>query len=302
MKNKLIVLCLIFACLTGCGEKPGDTIIDMEITPDVESQMTDDGAITNTIYANGPYGQLSLTVPDDWEYTTYDWDQKGFDCGLYGIRLCPNGKEKGYITVSYYDSFGVCGTDLTIEDIKIAGRNAEKGTYFGDKPWDYISFKDDYEGVVINCFDAEDWKDSYLESLDGILDSITFNPDECNGCASTYTSDSENNDIGVELSLEDVTPSGATVVLYQYDNEHNGICGDDFTLEKRDGDNWKSLTPVTDNYGFNDIAHLIDAGQKFTADTPWDWIYGELEPGDYRLVKTVNFDKEYTLYAEFIVR
>lgn len=83
--------------------------------------------------------------------------------------------------------------------------------------------------------------------------------------------------------------------------------GDYYLLEKyeEDIDTWISVFYLDSNIGFHDIAYLVEKGKSSTWSTDWASMYGELEPGKYRIVKEVQVYQEsgefssHTLTAEF---
>ena len=64
--------------------------------------------------------------------------------------------------------------------------------------------------------------------------------------------------------------------------------GDYFWLERRTEDGWEALEPVTDNYAFIMIAYIVEKDQPLELEVQYDWLFGKLEPGEYRIVKQVN--------------
>ena len=60
-------------------------------------------------------------------------------------------------------------------------------------------------------------------------------------------------------------------------------------------------------YGFDSIAYMIAAGERTECELDWEWLYGELPAGEYRVEKAVHdfrgtgdFD-EYTVYEHFVL-
>ena len=116
-------------------------------------------------------------------------------------------------------------------------------------------------------------------------------------------------DWGLTLSAKDVTPSGLTLVCTQSGGEPSGdiMTGEDYYLTVWKKGHWRMVMPVIENYGWNSLAHWItkDTDTEFKID--WKWLYGELEPGTYRLVKefmdfrkTADYD-EAIYWVEFVI-
>lgn len=94
-------------------------------------------------------------------------------------------------------------------------------------------------------------------------------------------------DWGLTLSVKDVSPTGLTLVCtYQGGNADGEIdCGEDYQLFVLDGETWQDVPTVIDNYAWNCLAHWIPKGQDTEFPISWEWLYGKLPAGSYRLVK-----------------
>ena len=258
----------------------------------------------------GPYGRISVSLPDGWSYEACPIDSEALINGMYGIHIYPEGETDGYIELTYIDFFGVCGTGLAKEEATIAGSPANIGTYDNHEYWDFISFKGENEGIVALTYCVGDWWGEYGNQTLDILDTLSFDKDIKEGGAYVYCAESEAGDIGLSLSLKNISSTGATLVFRIYDeNAPTGEldCGEDFTIEMQKNGKWEE-TPITieGNYGFNDIAYMLE-GDGREMDLEWKWLYGELEPGEYRIKKIVHdfrasgdYD-QYTVYAQFIL-
>ena len=47
---------------------------------------------------------------------------------------------------------------------------------------------------------------------------------------------------------------------------------------------------VDDNVGWNEPAFYVDKNHELMMEEDWSWLYGELEKGEYRLVKSAFLD------------
>lgn len=113
---------------------------------------------------------------------------------------------------------------------------------------------------------------------------------------------------GISLSVlpGSVTPSGASFRLY-HNTDAELQFGAAYTLQKLQNGEWSDLPYVIENGAFTMEAYSLPKGEPQTLAVSWGWLYGELPPGEYRLVKTVtdfrgtgDYDN-YTLAAEFTV-
>ena len=116
---------------------------------------------------------------------------------------------------------------------------------------------------------------------------------------------------GLTLSAENVTPSGMTIVFNQMNGKQTGELqtGDWYALyEEKDGE-WIEIPYKlqTLDIAWNSVAYLIPKGGSYEMEVNWEWLYGKLAPGKYRMNKEVmdfretgDFDEKiYSL--EFIV-
>ena len=126
------------------------------------------------VVQGGPYGDISITLPESWSYEAYPMDSDELMTGIYGIHFHPEGVEEGYIALVYIEFFGVCGTGLSLEHTEIAGQPVSIGTYDDHIYWDYVSFGEGYEGIVALTYRVEDWWEEYGSQALEILDSLTF--------------------------------------------------------------------------------------------------------------------------------
>lgn len=131
----------------------------------------------------------------------------------------------------------------------------------------------------------------------GCTEIIDWKPTEYNNL---------NNFDGVNMNIkeETVSSTGLTVVI-ENNSETQCIYGEDFLLEKKINEKWYQVPTIIENYGFDDIGYVLEPGEKGEWRVDWDWLYGKLDSGEYRIVKNVldfrntgNFE-EYSLAASF---
>lgn len=185
------------------------------------------------------------------------------------------------------------------------------GTYDNHNYWDFITFRDDYTGVVALTYAVENWWENYSEQVLEILNTLTFDTSVKEGGAYIYSAESEADKIGLYFTLKKISPAGATLVFHQYDEEApTGELnyGDAFALEVLKNNRWEEIPVVVDgNYGFHDVAYNIPNKDTVTQELDWTWLYGTLVPGNYRIKKEImDYRKSgdfnnYTLYAQFIL-
>lgn len=324
----LSVNLLLYGCSRTVASNP--STLDSEQTTELQSSLADDFINIEQTKADtipdeseaaeilkhtpveqgGPYGKISLSIPDGWHYETCPTDSENLTNGLYGIRFYPEDATEGYIDLFYIDFFGVCGTGLSEETVTIAGNLANIGTYDNHTYWDFISFQNSYSGIVALTYNVESWWDSYSGQVMDILNTLSYDTSKKEGGAYIRSSESEADKIGLLFELKQITPTGATLVFHQYDEKTpTGELeyGDAFVLEALKNDKWEEVPAALSEYGFNAVAHTIPSRDSFEQKLNWEWLYGTLEPGSYRIKKEImdfrasgDFDS-YTVYAQFIL-
>ena len=116
------------------------------------------------------------------------------------------------------------------------------------------------------------------------------------GCAreSAYQSTGAEN---VTMTISAVTPTGATVTI-QDSNEEPFVYGEWFQIEREKDGVWYEVKTKISNYGFNEIGWLTDESGELTMDVNWEWLYGKLPAGHYRILKQAGTE---IIGAEFTV-
>lgn len=118
-----------------------------------------------------------------------------------------------------------------------------------------------------------------------------------------------NNLDGVTMIVKEGTVSSTGLtVIFENNSDKQCIYGEYFLLEKKIGGKWYQVPVTLDgNYGFNDIGYDLDSSDVSEWTVDWDWLYGSLDTGAYRIVKDIldfkkagDFDKYY-LTAEFTI-
>lgn len=120
--------------------------------------------------------------------------------------------------------------------------------------------------------------------------------------------DAVNNFDGVSMTVkEDSVSSVELTVIFENNSDKQGVYGEDFLLEKEIKGDWYQVPTIIDDYGFNEIGYELPPSKidEFTID--WDWLYGSLDTGKYRVVKKIldfrstgDYD-EYYLAAQFTI-
>lgn len=108
----------------------------------------------------------------------------------------------------------------------------------------------------------------------------------------------------IQIKDGTASPSGATITLKNVmDTEYT--YGESYILQRKADNGWTDVEPVIESYGFNDIGYTLPpmGSEEITVD--WEWLYGKLSAGDYRIVKEALFVRspgdydKFPLYAAF---
>lgn len=144
----------------------------------------------------------------------------------------------------------------------------------------------------------------YGDQVMQILDMLQYDASEQSGAIGVYDEDASNDTIGAQALVRKVSKTAATVEFMRYDPQFEGkyMTGEYFSIEKKNGNQWEALD-AKDDVAFEDIGILIPQEDGVSHEFDWTDLYGELEPGDYRInVKVWVGDKQYTLSPHFLVR
>lgn len=116
---------------------------------------------------------------------------------------------------------------------------------------------------------------------------------------------------GVSLEAQNVTATGLTIVCHQSggDDVFELSTGSYYVIHKLGKHGWKDVKYVRPkrNLSWTLEAWLIPSESSTAWDVNWEWLYGKLPAGQYRIGKEISnfrgtgdFEKE-LIYAEFII-
>lgn len=121
----------------------------------------------------------------------------------------------------------------------------------------------------------------------------------------------EPDDWGLSLSVKNVTPTGATLVISQSGGNPSGELqyGPAYKIQSLNGDTWEDVPYVTEgDVEWTEEVYMVEMDTDFEIVLSWDWLYGNLPDGQYRIVKQFmdfrssgNYDKE-NYYANFEIK
>jgi hypothetical protein len=140
-----------------------------------------------------------------------------------------------------------------------------------------------------------------------ILAGCGQSDDDVNLEPTDYTTVNNLEGVMMTVQEETVSPTGLTVIL-ENNSDQQCIYGEHYVLEKKVNQGWYQVPVVVEgDYGFVDIGYDLPPGAEEAWDVDWEWLYGSLETGEYRIVKDIldfrgtgDYDTYY-LTAEFII-
>ena len=108
---------------------------------------------------------------------------------------------------------------------------------------------------------------------------------------------------GIQLDAENVTSSGLTLVVTQAGTIPDGILttGQPYFIQKKENNNWIPLEPLLEAWGWTTEAWIISMNDTARWDVSWEWLFGKLQSGQYRIGKdiyleTVSGNREQAVY------
>lgn len=125
------------------------------------------------------------------------------------------------------------------------------------------------------------------------------------------TSGAEPNKWGITLETEQVTPKGLTILCHHSGGENVSELrtGSYYVIQTLEQADWVGVEYALqeDRMAWTSEAWIIQEDNTTTWDVNWEWLYGELPAGKYRIGKEImnfrgvgDFDKE-MVYAEFVI-
>lgn len=100
-----------------------------------------------------------------------------------------------------------------------------------------------------------------------------------------------NNIVSLRVKERSLTETKATLIIENNTNR-DYIYGDPFIIEKEMNGKWSELSPINE-LSFNLPAFSLNAKQAIEIEIDWEYGYGKLNPGKYRIVKDIflNIDR-----------
>lgn len=245
-------------------------------------------------------------------------------------------EERGFSGTAVYvfatDNYAISGTELQGESMPVLIEAVIKETMVDTKDRICISSRTDGfpgaftlivpkeiydktkldggERLIISMKDTGK-TENYMHVYEALyLQPIEENKEEINSEGSILPSVRErwteevNTFDAAELLFEKYTNISGDLELVNH-SDRDLQYGEWFDIQRKVDDEWYSLSYIIENVAFHAIAYNMPAGETSIKSITWEWMYGKLPPGEYRIVTDVmdyrapgDFDKYY-LAEEF---
>lgn len=117
-------------------------------------------------------------------------------------------------------------------------------------------------------------------------------------------------DWGVTMTVKNVTPSGCVLEITQSGGKPTGEveCGEDYYVQALTDDGWHNLKMISDSYDVPAIAYIVSEEYPQSFNLNWNYRYGVLLPGTYRIAKEFmdyrgpgDYDEAYYFSEPFVI-
>ena len=111
--------------------------------------------------------------------------------------------------------------------------------------------------------------------------------------------------VTMEIVEGTLTSTGATIVITDLSGEDNTY-SEWYRVDKLEDGKWYELDDIVNgNVGWHAVGRSVGEDNKLTMEINWEWLYGPLKNGKYRIVKGFSNEKnpyvDRHVAAEFII-
>ena len=252
--------------------------------------------------------------------TANHWEREGH--GSYTdktmtIRCRPAGRED-WMEIRYYDhKDALHGCPSHNAPLTLANGARGRLYHSGDPAhWSLITLNTTRGQLHItapdNVYQSTDWTAADYKIALAIIETITLT-DNGRSLFSIPFPTTYESPLGITLHLENITPSGATLICTQDGTPWDQIItGAPWNLERLEDGQWISL--MAESTVWTAEAYLFRPGSQTRWNLKWNPIVGSLAPGHYRVSKTFTGirsplfnqaqepeETRQTVYAEFTI-
>lgn len=127
------------------------------------------------------------------------------------------------------------------------------------------------------------------------------------GCSVVNSSNSKEDEVVMSIKNNTLSNQGVVVVITGTDKlESSLMFSSDFKISKLTNKNYVPLDYIIANVGWDDIGYPIKRDTSIEIEIQWEYLYGKLEPGSYKLEKEYfvedQVDIKKTVATEFEIR
>jgi len=105
----------------------------------------------------------------------------------------------------------------------------------------------------------------------------------------------------VSIIIQNASPNS---ISFHFENktENSYTYGEDYVLYSREGNDWHIVEPIIEKWGFTAIGYTLEPQSVTdTITIDWQWLFGQLPLGEYKIQKDVLFIREPGDYDRFVV-
>lgn len=112
--------------------------------------------------------------------------------------------------------------------------------------------------------------------------------------------------ISMSVDRDSVSVNGALITLLN-ETDKDIQYGEQYYLQNYKDGIWYDVPYIIEDFGFHNIAYILSKDNPRELVIDWKWLYGSLEPGEYRIIKDITDFRDtgdydvYTLAAEFTI-
>ena len=136
-----------------------------------------------------------------------------------------------------------------------------------------------YRGLLYDTYHCHEFSKPQIKAKDAKFTCSVIKLD--NEKESTYIPTEVEN---VSISISDISLTGATIIIKDT-NVSKYTYGEWYKLEKEIDGKWYEVKTIIENYGFNSIGYNVDENNEIKFVINWEWLYGKLPLGSYRIIK-----------------
>lgn len=250
------------------------------------------------VYTSSPSPSYVTLVANNRDFDENASDYNLYYLGLYDVYVNVDGETLPLKEALYYGKVTLDGIIAECNRLSSLG----------------IVKEENYKDGGSSIYDFGDFKILKYHTLDGNRDIFIgtndLNINSVNSLGLCIRGQ-DWKDWGLRLTTTDVSNKSATIVFSQNGGTVTGELqtGEAFYIEKMHGNKWIPVdTKPCIDYAFYMTAFSIFKGGSFEHKTDWEWLYGELPAGKYRIIKevmdfrkTADFDKQF-YYAYFEIK